>query len=221
MNCEMASDLLSQYVNIDPRYSHRDFLEKPGTLNEWFVYFNRFYPDLVKGGFVPSGASEMAFEPTDAMEDALHELGKRPNWVVMAFSLIYQFARHEEKSDIDKNLFIANVYGSPELIGNNKACRLIAGFVNWLDALCGSAHENTKDANDASDIRVLVMAILDKCGFGEADQEGVVKIIQDFALDVYNNLCDEEKQIDADTIGFNCGRKSGCCESAVQTGEFC
>ena len=37
--CEMASDLLGQYVNIDPKYSHKDFLEKPGTLNEWFIYF--------------------------------------------------------------------------------------------------------------------------------------------------------------------------------------
>ena len=44
------------------------------------------------------------------------------------------------------------------------------------------------------------MAVLDKCGFGESDQEGVVKSIQDFALDVYNNLCGEEKQIDAETV---------------------
>ena len=44
------------------------------------------------------------------------------------------------------------------------------------------------------------MAILNKCGFVESDQEGVVKSIQDFALDVYNNLCDEEKKIDAETV---------------------
>ncbi len=41
---------------------------------------------------------------------------------------------------------------------------------------------------------------LNKCGFVESDQEGVVKSIQDFALDVYNNLCDEEKKIDAETV---------------------
>ena len=198
--CEMVSDLLGQYVNIDPEYNHRDFLEKPGTLNEWFIYFNKYYPDLVRGSFMPSDASEKSFEPTDAMEDALHELGKRPDWVGMAFSLIYQFAHQEEMSDFDRNLFVANVSGSPELIGRNKTSRLIAGFVNWLDALCGSANEYTKGANDASDIRELVMAVLDKCGFGESDQEGVVKSIQDFALDVYNNLCDEEKQIDAETV---------------------
>lgn len=46
----------------------------------------------------------------------------------------------------------------------------------------------------------MVMAILNKCGFVESDQEGVVKSIQDFALDVYNNLCDEEKKIDAETV---------------------
>lgn len=44
------------------------------------------------------------------------------------------------------------------------------------------------------------MAVLDKCGFGESDQEGVVKTVQDFALDVYNNLCSEDKQISANTI---------------------
>ena len=198
--CEMVSDLLGQYVNIDPEYNHEDFLKKPGTLNEWFIYFNRYYPDLVRGSFMPSDASEKSFEPTDAMEDALHELGKRSDWVGMAFSLIYQFTRQEDMSGIDKNLFVANVYGSPELIGRNKACRLIAGFVNWLDALCGSAHEYSKGANETSDIRELVMAVLDKCGFGESDQEGVVKTIQDFALEVYNNLCGEEKQIDAETV---------------------
>ena len=44
------------------------------------------------------------------------------------------------------------------------------------------------------------MAVLDKCGFGESDQEGAVKTVQDFALDVYNNLCGEEKQINAKTV---------------------
>ena len=198
--CEMASDLLGQYVNIDPKYNHKDFLEKPGTLNEWFIYFNKYYPDLVRGSFVPSDVSDGTFEPTGAMEDVLHDMGKRPTWVGMAFSMIYQFARAEESTGIDKNLFAANVCGSTELVGRNTACRLIAGFVNWLDALCGSAHEYTKAANDTSDIRNLVMAVLDKCGFGESDQEGVVKTVQDFALDVYNNLCSEDKQISANTI---------------------
>ena len=149
---------------------------------------------------MPSDASEEAFEPTGAMEDAPHELGKRPTWVGMAFSTIYQFAREEESTALDKNLFVANVSGVPELIGRNISWRLIAGFVNWLDVLCGSSREYPKDVNDASDIRKLVMAVLDKCGFSEADQEGVVKSIQDFAIDVYNNLCDEEKQIDAETV---------------------
>ena len=40
--CEMVSDLLSQYVNIDPQNNHKDFLEKPDTLNEWFIYFTMF-----------------------------------------------------------------------------------------------------------------------------------------------------------------------------------
>ena len=44
------------------------------------------------------------------------------------------------------------------------------------------------------------MVVLDKCGFGESDQEGLVKTVQDFALDVYNNLCGEEKQISAKTV---------------------
>ena len=44
------------------------------------------------------------------------------------------------------------------------------------------------------------MAVLDKCGFGESDQEGVVKTVQDFALDIYDNLCDEDKQISAKNI---------------------
>ena len=139
--------------------------------------------------------SDGIFEPAGAMEGALHDMGKRPTWVGLAFSMIYQFARAEDSTGIGKNLFAANVSGSPELVGRNTACRLIAGFVNWLDALCGSAAEYTKAANDISDIRDLVMAVLDKCGFGESDQEGVVKTIQDFALDVYNNLCGEEKQI--------------------------
>ena len=203
--CEMASDLLGQYVNIDPKYSHKDFLEKPGTLNEWFIYFwfiyfNKYYPDLVTGSFVPSNVSEKSFEPTGSMEDALHDMGKRPTWVGMAFSMIYQFARAEESTGIDKNLYVANVSGSPELVGRNTACRLIAGFVNWLDALCGSAEEYTKAANDTSDIRNLVMAVLEKCGFGESDQDGVVKTVQDFALDVYNNLCGEYKQINAKNV---------------------
>ena len=198
--CEMASDLLGQYVNIDPKYSHKDFLEKPGTLNEWFIYFNKYYPDLVTGSFVPSNVSEKSFEPTGSMEDALHDMGKRPTWVGMAFSMIYQFAQAEESTGIDKNLYVANVSGSPELVGRNTACRLIAGFVNWLDALCGSAEEYTKAANDTSDIRNMVMAVLDKCGFGESDQEGLVKSVQDFALDVYNNLCGEYEQINAKNV---------------------
>lgn len=198
--CEMASDLLSQYVNIDPQNNHKDFLEKPDTLNEWFIYFNKYYPDLVKGSFMPSDVSDGTFESTDTMEDALHEMGKHPTWVGMAFSMIYQFTRAEDNTSIDKNLFVANVSESPELIGRNTSCRLIAGFVNWLDALCGSVHEHAKDTNDTSDIRNLVMAILDKCGFGESDQEGVVKTVQDFALDIYNNLCDEDKQISAKAI---------------------
>ena len=198
--CEMASDLLGQYVNIDSKYNHKDFLEKPGTLNEWFIYFDKYYPDLVRGSFVPFDVSDGAFESTGAMEDALHDMGKRPTWVGMAFSMIYQFARAEESTGIDKNLFAANVCGSTELVGRNTACRLIAGFVNWLDTLCRSGQEYTKDANNTSDIRNLVMAVLDKCGFGESDQEGVVKTIQDFALDVYNNLCGEEKQISAKSI---------------------
>ena len=44
------------------------------------------------------------------------------------------------------------------------------------------------------------MAVLEKCGFGESDQDGVVKTVQDFALDVYNNLCGEDEQIDAKTV---------------------
>ena len=198
--CEMASDLLSQYVNIDPKYNHKDFLEKPGTLNEWFIYFKKYYPDLVRGSLVPSDVSDGTFESSGAMEDALHDMGKRPTWVGLAFSMLYQFARAEESTSIDKNLFAANVSGSPELIGRNTACRLIAGFVNWLDALCGSAEEYTKDANDTSDIRNLVMAVLEKCGFGESDQEGAVKTVQNFALDVYNNLCGEDEQISAKTV---------------------
>ena len=198
--CEMASGLLNQYVNIDPKYNHKDFLKKPDTLNEWFIYFNKYYPELARGSFVHSEGSDGSIESTDAMEDALRDMGKRPNWVGMAFSMIYQFARAEDKTDTDNNLFVANVSGSPELIGRNKACMLIAGFVNWLDALCGSAHEHTNAVNDTSDIRNLVMAVLDKCGFGESDQEGVVKTVQDFALDIYNNLCDEDKQISAKTI---------------------
>ncbi len=198
--CEMTSDLLSQYVHIDPKYNHKDFLKKPDTLNEWFIYFNKYYPELVMGSFVPSDLSDGSFESTDAMKNALHDMGKRPTWVGMAFSMIYQFARKEDSTGIDKNLFVANVSGSPELIGRNTACMLIAGFVNWLDALCGSAHENSKAANDTSDIRSLVMAVLDKCGFGESDQEGVVKTVQDFALDIYNKLCGEAKQISARTI---------------------
>ena len=198
--CEMASDLLSQYVNIDPKYNHKDFLEKPGTLNEWFIYFNKYYPDLVTGSFVPSDVSDGIFESTGAMEGALHDMGKRPTWVGLAFSMIYQFAREEESTGIDKNLFAANVCGSTELGGRNTACRLIAGFINWLDALCGSAAEYTKDAKDSSDIRNLVMAVLEKCGFGESDQEGLVKTVQDFALDVYNNLCGEDEQITTKTV---------------------
>lgn len=198
--CEMASDLLSQYVNIDPKYNHRDFLEKPGTLNEWFIYFNKYYPDLFAGSFVPYGVSDRTFESAGSMIDALHDIGKRPTWVGMAFSMIYQFAGEEESAGIDKNLYVANVFGSPELIGRNTACRLIAGFVNWLDSLCKSAHGYTKAANDTSDIRNLVMAVLEKCGFGESDQEGVVKTVQDFALDVYNNLCGEDEQINARTV---------------------
>ena len=198
--CEMASDLMSQYVNIDPTYNHKDFLKKPDTLNEWFIYFNKYYPELARGSFVPSDVSDGTFESTDAMEDALHDMGKRPTWAGMVFSMIYQFARAEDSTSIDKNLFVANVSGAPELIGRNKACMLIAGFVNWLDVLCRSEHKYTKAANDTSDIRNLVMAVLDKCGFGESDQEGVVKTVQDFALDIYNNLCDEDKQISAKNI---------------------
>lgn len=198
--CEMVSDLLSQYVNIDPKYNHKTFLEKSGTLNEWFIYFNKYYPDLVRGSFVPIDVSDDNFESTEAMEDALLKMGKRPTWVGMAFSMLYQFARKEDSTGIDKNLYVANVSGSPVLIGRNKACRLIAGFVNWLDALCGSIHEDTKDADDDSDIRKMVMAVLEKCGFGESDQEGVVKTVQDFAIDVYNNLYGQDKQIDAETI---------------------
>lgn len=198
--CEMASDLLSQYVHIDPKYNHKEFLKKPDTLNEWFKYFNKYYPELAGGGFVPSDMSDETYESTDAMKDALHDMGKRPTWAGMAFSMIYQFARAEDSTDIDNKLFVANVSGSPELIGRNKACMLIAGFVNWLDALCGSAHEQTKDANDTSDIRNLVLAVLDKCGFGESDQEGVVKTVQDFALDIYNRLCSEDNQISAQNI---------------------
>ena len=198
--CEMASDLLSQYVNIDPKYNHKDFLEKPDTLNEWFLYFNKYYHDLVRGRFVPSDVSDGTFESTDAMEDALHDMGKHPTWAGMVFSMIYQFARAEDGIGIDRNLFVANVSGSPELIGRNAACMLIAGFVNWLDVLCGSAHEYTKAENDTTDIRNLVMAVLDRCGFGESDQEGVVKTIQEFALDIYNNLCGEDQQISAQNI---------------------
>ena len=198
--CEMASDLLSQYVSIDPKYNHKDFLEKPRTLNEWFLYFNKYYPDVFKNSFLPYDVSDSTYESTDAMEDALHDMGKRPTWVGMVFSMIYQFVRAVDGTSIDKNLFVANVSGSPELIGRNTACMLIAGFVNWLDVLCGSAHEYTKAANDTSDIRNLVMAVLDKCGFGESDQEGVVKTVQDFALDIYNNLCSEDKQISPKTI---------------------
>lgn len=198
--CEMASDLMSQYDNIDPTYNHKDFLKKPDTLNEWFIYFNKYYPELARGSFVPSDESDGTFESTDAMEDALHVMGKRPTWAGMVFSMIYQFARAEDSTSIDKNLFVANVSGVPELIGRNKACMLIAGFVNWLDVLCRSEHKYTKAANDTSDIRNLVMAVLDKCGFGESDQEGVVKTVQDFALDIYNNLCDEDKQISAKNI---------------------
>ena len=115
----MASDLLGQYVNIDPKYNHKDFLEKPGTLNEWFIYFNKYYPDLTRGSFVPSDVSDGTIEPAGSMENALHEMGKRPTWVGMAFSMIYQFARAEESAGIDKNLFVANVCGSPELVGRN------------------------------------------------------------------------------------------------------
>ena len=66
-----------------------------------------------------------------------------------------------------------------------------------MDALCGSAHEYTKDTIDTSDIRNLLMAVLEKCGFDESDQKDAVNTIQDFALDVYNNLCGEDEQIDA------------------------
>lgn len=196
----MVSVLLSQYVNINPKYNHKDFLEKPGTLNEWFIYFNRYYPDLTRGSFVPFDVSDGAFEPTGSMEDALHDMGKRLTWVGLAFSMIYQFAREEESTGIDKNLYVANVCGSTELVSRNTACRLIAGFVNWLDALCGSAEEYTKAADDTSYIRNMVMSVLEKCGFGESDQEGLVKTVQDFALDVYNNLCGEEKQISTKTV---------------------
>ena len=198
--CEMASGLLSQYVTIDPKYNHNDFLKKPGTLNEWFIYFNKYYPDLVKGSFVPSEVSDGTFESTDAMENALHDIGKRPTWAGMAFSMIYQFSRAEDSNSSDKNLFVANVSGSPELFGRDKACKLIAGFVNWLDALCVSAHKNSKAENDTSDIRNLVMAVLDKCGFGESDQEGVVMTLQNFALYIYNTMCSEDEQISAKTI---------------------
>ena len=196
----MASDLLSQYVHIDPKYNHKEFLKKPDTLNEWFIYYNKYYPELVRGSFVPSDMSDETFESTDEMKDALHDMGKRPTWAGMAFSMIYQFARVEDSTGIDNKLFVANVSGSPELIGRNTSCMLIAGFVNWLDALCGSAHEHTKDANGTSDIRNLVLAVLDKCGFGESDQEGVVKTVQDFALDIYNRLCSEDNQISAQNI---------------------
>lgn len=60
--------------------------------------------------------------------------------------------------------------------------------------------EMAADANDISDIRNLVVAVLDKCGFGESDQEGAVKTVQDYALDVYNYLCGKEKQINAKTV---------------------
>lgn len=198
--CEMASDLLHQYVNIDPEYNHKDFLEKPGSLNGWFIYFNKYYPDLIRGKWMPADASEEMFESSDALEEALHELGKRPTWVGLAFSLICQFARTGDDLGADKKLFVANAAGSPELIGKNTACRLIAGFVNWLDVLCKSADEYTKNPGDANDIRNLVMAVLDKCGFGESDREGVVKTIQDFAVDVYNSVHGEEKQIDGKSV---------------------
>ncbi len=82
-------------------------------------YFNKYYPDLVRGSFVPSDVSGGTFGSTGAMEDALHDMGKRPTWVGLAFSMIYQFARAEESTGIDKNLFAANVCGSTELVGRN------------------------------------------------------------------------------------------------------
>ena len=47
---------------------------------------------------MPFDVSDGAFESTGSMEDALHDMGKRPTWVGMAFSMIYQFARAEEST---------------------------------------------------------------------------------------------------------------------------
>ena len=62
---------------------------------------------------MPSDVSDGSFESTGAMEDALYDMGKRPTWVGMAFSMIYQFARAEESTGIDKNLFVAMYAGLP------------------------------------------------------------------------------------------------------------
>ncbi len=198
--CEMTSDLLQQYVHIDPEYNHKDFLKKPDSLSGWFVYFCKYYSDLAGADYVPFDVAEKACESSGAVEDALHEMGKRPTWAGMAFSMIYQFARAEEDDGPNKKLVIENASGSSELIGRDTACRLIAGFVNWLDVLCGSRQEYTDRGDNSDDIRNLVLATLESCGFGESDQDGVVKTIQDFAIEVYNNLVDDEKQIDEKSV---------------------
>ena len=44
------------------------------------------------------------------------------------------------------------------------------------------------------------MALLARCGFGESDQDGMVKTIQEFAIDVYNTMTPDQKTIDENTI---------------------
>ena len=51
-----------------------------------------------------------------------------------------------------------------------------------------------------SDIRDLVMALLARCGFGESDQDGMVKTIQEFAIDIYNTMTRDQETIDENTI---------------------
>ena len=199
--CEITNDLLNRHVNIDPKYNHNEFMKKPDNLNAWFVYFMKYYPSIADKTGLASDVLKDGPKSNDDLNDALEALAKQSSWIGMLFSMIFQFNRKVECGDTDKVLFILDAEDGPELVGNTTEGKLIAGFVNWIDTLCKESKEYKHSSiGENSDIRDLVMALLARCGFGESDQDGMVKTIQEFAIDVYNTMTPDQKTIDENTI---------------------
>ncbi len=184
--CNKTDELLKQYVHIDSKYNHKDFLTKPKSINEWLDYFNRYYPDLTKLTNIQMDSVESDDDSENTIGAALHVLAKKPTWLGLAFSMICQFVSEDECPDTEKDLYILKKPSGSELAGMTSTTKCIAGFVNWMDALCKESKKKIRANDDEKDIRILVMDMLGKCGFGESDQEGTIKTIQDFAIDVYN-----------------------------------